>query len=138
MKGRLRHYLVSFGATPGKVLFFVGGMDLDLVKGVSRDLGLWNGEAEEKFSEPDSRWGGCWDLGCNQVVWLFSFVASSPEDLGMLTHEVNHAVFNRAEHLGFKLSDDSCEHYCYEAEYLVGCFVDGVKSGAFEFSGVAK
>lgn len=129
---KLRYYIVRPGSVPGRVIFFVGKMNMALIRKVTLKNDLWNGEGQEVFSDPQTDWGCCWHAGVNQIIWLNSFKRNDPHDIGMLVHEVNHAVFNRAGHLGFTLSPDSDEHYCYEAEYLAGAFINALQKKFFK------
>ena len=85
-------------------------------------IGKWNRKEAKSIDkrfrrlEDPNESGGSWDCGSHQVIWMRS--AKTLKARGIIIHEMEHAVLQAADHLGFEDTDRASEFYTYLMQWL--------------------
>lgn len=111
----MRKFVVNTDVFPTTTGFMIGEWDDGEANAWARnEFGLGDGE---KLAPPRNQYGVCYACEHADIIWC----ENEPFDtqaIGTLIHEITHAVINIAKRLGFKLSVESAEFYCYMTGHL--------------------
>lgn len=105
------------GLFPFKVYVWFGAWDRNAIESWLRHEGM----IESKLEGDDPvkcDLAATYESNYNSLLWMPSEPRSF-EDIATLSHEAAHCAINAANGLGFDLSDDSEEFYCYTVQWIV-------------------
>lgn len=109
-------HLISYKVFPFDVLVTWNTTDEEVKKYLKRKYGIELSDEDSKLlSFEDTGRGRSMMLDTNQTIIRFK----NKPDMGVIAHEVNHAVFFLMDRVNIKHSFDCDEIWAYLTEYLV-------------------